>query len=70
MINTQTKELEIKIAEVINESGVNIATVALILDKLVKEANMILSQAIEEERQQAQESNSKEVEKIEAEIVE
>ena len=69
MTNMQIKELELKIAETINESGVNIATVALILEKLTKEANMILTQAISEEQKQA-EAKEVETEKVEAEIVE
>ena len=72
MINTQTKQLELKIAEAINESGVNIATVALILEKFTREANMILAQAISEEQKQVEEKETKEeeTEKVEAEIVE
>ena len=56
MTNTQIKELEVKIAEVINSSNVNIATTALILDKLAKEANAILVQVIaEEQKKEAEE---------------
>ena len=57
MINTNIKKLELKLAEVINNSGVEMATIALILDKLSKEANMILEQVILKE-QQAIENNS------------
>lgn len=64
MINTNIKNLELKLAEVINNSGVEMATIALILYKLSKEANMILEQVILKE-QQAIENNSNDEQPIE-----
>lgn len=74
MTNTSVKNLEIQLVELINNSGVDIATVSLILDKLAKEANTVLNQVMLEE-QQIQENNKKSsdeeqsVEHVEAEIV-
>jgi hypothetical protein len=73
MINSQIKELEVKIANVINESEINIATIALVLDKLAKEANVLLTQAIAQEQaqlQQKMQASKEEIETVETEIVE
>lgn len=62
MTNTYIKQLEMQIVELINDSQVNIATVALILDKLAKESQAILDQIILKEQQEMKATSEKEEE--------
>lgn len=50
-MNLKTVELEQNLLNTINNSGVNIATVCLILEKIYKEANNLLQKTIIEEKQ-------------------
>lgn len=70
MTNTYIKQLEMQIVELINDSQVNIATVALILDKLAKESQAILDQIILKEQQEMKATSEKEEEEEEAIVVE
>lgn len=62
MTNTYIKQLEMQIIELINDSQVNMATVALILDKLAKESQAILDQIILKEQQEMKATSEKEEE--------
>lgn len=53
-MNLRIKQLEMQLIESINNSGVDIATVSLILEKLLNESNAMLHQIISQE-QMAQE---------------
>lgn len=51
-MNTQIKNLESQIINAINTSGVEIAVVSLILEKLLNESNLILAQVMDKENEQ------------------
>lgn len=51
-MNTQIKNLESQIINAINTSGVEIAVVSLILEKLLNESNALLAQLIAKENEQ------------------
>lgn len=57
-MNLNIVELEQNIINTINNSGVNIATVCLILDKINREANQLLQKTIEEEKEKREQTES------------